>query len=63
MPELPDIAAYIAALEMRILGQTLERVRLASVFVLRTVDPPASSVEGKTVLELRSHRQAHCDWR
>ncbi|MGB9079114.1 MAG: DNA-formamidopyrimidine glycosylase family protein [Terracidiphilus sp.] len=53
MPELPDIAAYIAALEMRIVGQTLERVRLASVFVLRTADPPASSVEGKTVLELR----------
>jgi formamidopyrimidine-DNA glycosylase len=53
MPELPDIAAYITALEARILGQPLERVRLASVFLLRTVDPPLSSVEGRTVCELR----------
>ena len=53
MPELPDISAYIAALDARILGQTLEQVRLASVFVLRTVDPPVSSVEGKTVRALR----------
>jgi formamidopyrimidine-DNA glycosylase len=53
MPELPDIAAYITALEARILGQTLERVRLASVFLLRTVDPPLSSVEGKTVHAIR----------
>jgi formamidopyrimidine-DNA glycosylase len=53
MPELPDISAYITALEARILGQPLERVRLASVFLLRTVDPPLSSVEGKTVREIR----------
>jgi len=53
MPELPDIAAYIAALEARILNQPLERVRLASVFLLRTVDPPLSAVEGKTVRALR----------
>lgn len=53
MPELPDIAAYIAALEPRILGQTLQHVRLASVFVLRTVDPPVSAVEGKVVRTLR----------
>ena len=53
MPELPDITAYIAALEPRILGKTLERVRLQSVFVLRTVDPPIASVEGRTVSELR----------
>jgi formamidopyrimidine-DNA glycosylase len=53
MPELPDIAAYISALEARILGQPLERVRLASVFLLRTVDPPLSSVEGRTVREIR----------
>ena len=45
MPELPDIAAYITALEARILAQPLERVRLASVFLLRTVDPPLASVE------------------
>jgi formamidopyrimidine-DNA glycosylase len=53
MPELPDITAYIAALEPRILGQKLERLRLQSVFVLRTVDPPINSVEGQTVRELR----------
>jgi formamidopyrimidine-DNA glycosylase len=53
MPELPDITAYIAALEPRIAGKTLERVRLQSVFVLRTVDPPIASVEGRTVRELR----------
>src|SRR5580692_8133871 len=53
MPELPDISAYIGALKTRILGQPLERVRLASVFLLRTVDPPISSAEGKTVRELR----------
>jgi formamidopyrimidine-DNA glycosylase len=50
---LPDITAYIAALEERILGQTLEQVRLASVFLLRTVDPPLRSVEGRTVTGLR----------
>lgn len=53
MPELPDISAYIGALEARILGQPLERVRLASVFLLRTVAPPISAVEGKTVRGLR----------
>ncbi len=53
MPELPDIAAYITALEARILGQPLERVRLASVFLLRTADPPISAVEERTVRELR----------
>jgi len=53
MPELPDIAAYIAALEPCILGQPLERVRLHSVFVLRTANPPIESAEGRTVRELR----------
>ena len=53
MPELPDITAYIDALEARIVGQALERVRLASAFLLRTVQPPLNSVEGKTVRELR----------
>src|SRR3954466_5548812 len=53
MPELPDISAYITALETRILGQTLERVRLGSVFLLRTVDPPLTAVEGKMVRKLR----------
>ena len=53
MPELPDIAAYISALEPRIVGQPLERVRLASAFLLRTVQPPLASVEGRVVRELR----------
>jgi formamidopyrimidine-DNA glycosylase len=53
MPELPDITAYITAIEDRVLGQTLERVRLGSVFLLRTVDPPLSSVEGRTVRAIR----------
>ena len=53
MPELPDIAAYIHALEPRILGQSLQQVRLASVFLLRTVDPPLSTTEGRTVTALR----------
>jgi formamidopyrimidine-DNA glycosylase len=53
MPELPDITAYIAALESRIVGKTLEHVRLQSVFLLRTVDPPIASVEGRTVREIR----------
>ena len=52
MPELPDITAYIAALELRIIGQTLEHVRLGSPFLLRTVDPPLSNVEGLTVNRL-----------
>src|SRR5215472_5727795 len=53
MPELPDITAYITAIEARILGQTLEHVRLGSVFLLRTVDPPLSSVEGRNVTGVR----------
>jgi formamidopyrimidine-DNA glycosylase len=53
MPELPDIAAYITALESRIVGQRLERVRVLSTFLLRTADPPLSDVEGRLVRELR----------
>ena len=53
MPELPDISAYIHALESRLLGQTLERVRLGSAFVLRTVDPPTGAAEGHTITALR----------
>ncbi len=53
VPELPDISAYVAALEPRILGQKLEHVRLGSVFVLRTVDPPVSAAEGRTVTAVR----------
>jgi formamidopyrimidine-DNA glycosylase len=53
MPELPDIAAYISALEKRTIGQTLERVRLGSPFLLRTVEPPLSIAEGRVVKSLR----------
>src|SRR5271154_6959184 len=53
MPELPDIAAYLTALEERILGQPLEQVRVASAFLLRTAQPPLSAVEGKKARELR----------
>jgi len=53
MPELPDIAAYLKALETRVVGQPLMRVRLASPFLLRTVQPPVATVEGRVVRELR----------
>jgi formamidopyrimidine-DNA glycosylase len=53
VPELPDIVIYIEALEKRIAGQTLEGIRLVSPFLLRTVDPPLASAEGKRVRELR----------
>jgi formamidopyrimidine-DNA glycosylase len=53
MPELPDIAAYITALESRILGQPLQHIRLASPFLLRTAQPPLASAEGHTVEKLR----------
>ena len=53
MPELPDIAAYIGALESRIVGQPVKQIRLGSPFLLRTVQPPLASVEGRVVRELR----------
>lgn len=53
VPELPDIAAYIHALEPRIVARALERVRIASPFVVRTAQPPVSSVQGRTVREIR----------
>src|ERR1700691_336577 len=53
MPELPDIVAYVGALESRVIGQPLERVRLASPFLLRTIQPTVAEVEGRTVREIR----------
>lgn len=53
MPELPDIVTYISALEPRVLGQTLQRVRLASAFLLRTAQPPIATAEGRVVRQLR----------
>jgi formamidopyrimidine-DNA glycosylase len=53
MPELPDIAVYIEALETRILGQSLEAVRIVSPFLLRTATPALASASGKKVMQLR----------
>jgi formamidopyrimidine-DNA glycosylase len=53
MPELPDVTLYIEALAKRIQGQPLERVRLASPFLLRTVEPPIAAAEGRHVRRLR----------
>src|ERR1700756_2216418 len=53
MPELPDIVTYIAALESRIIGQRLIRVRVANTFLLRSAQPPIHEVEGRVVRELR----------
>ncbi len=53
MPELPDISAYISALEPRIVGQPLEGVRSAGISLLRTAQPPLASAAGRTVRELR----------
>jgi formamidopyrimidine-DNA glycosylase len=53
VPELPDVETYLAALEPRIVGTTLERVRLASPFVLRSVDPPITHAAGTRVTGLR----------
>lgn len=53
MPELPDIEAYLTALEARVVGQKLERVRIASPFLLRSVQPPVAAVEGRTVQKVQ----------
>jgi formamidopyrimidine-DNA glycosylase len=53
MPELPDVTAYLAALEPRIVGQPLTGIRIASPFLLRSVDPPLREAFGKTVVGLR----------
>lgn len=52
MPELPDILLYLHALRPRIVGRRVEAVRLASPFLLRSIEPPLSSVEGRTIVDL-----------
>jgi formamidopyrimidine-DNA glycosylase len=52
MPELPDILLYLHALRSRIVGHVVEHVRLASPFLLRSIDPPLSAVEGKSIVAL-----------
>lgn len=53
MPELPDIVAYIEALESRVLNQPIKDIRISSPFLLRSVEPPLSEASGKKVTELR----------
>jgi formamidopyrimidine-DNA glycosylase len=53
MPELPDISAYIGALESRIIGQPLQRIRLGSPFLLRTAQPPLAEADGRVVQGFR----------
>jgi formamidopyrimidine-DNA glycosylase len=53
MPELPDITVYIEALEGRVVGQPLEKIRLENIFVLRTAVPPIDSLVKRRVVELR----------
>ena len=53
MPELPDITLYVEALEKRILGEKLQAARIAHPFLLRTFEPPLSSLHGRRVVELR----------
>ncbi len=52
MPELPDITAYLSALEQRIVGQPLIQIRIASPFLLRTVQPPIEAIEGHIITSL-----------
>src|SRR5262245_10575331 len=52
MPELPDILLYLHALHPRIVGRRVEAVRLASPFLLRSIAPPLSSIEGRTIVGL-----------
>lgn len=53
MPELPEVELYLHALEARVLNQPIERVRIASVSLLKTVDPPVSEVNGKRITGVR----------
>ena len=53
MPELPDVTVYVESLERMVGGRVLERVRIASPFVLRSYDPPIAEAEGKAVLSVR----------
>jgi formamidopyrimidine-DNA glycosylase len=52
VPELPDILLYLHALRPRVVGHRITRVRLASPFLLRSIDPPLATVEGKTIIDL-----------
>src|SRR5687768_16411891 len=53
MPELPEVELYLKVLRDRIQGETLERIRVASISLLKTVDPPVTAVSGKRILAIR----------
>jgi formamidopyrimidine-DNA glycosylase len=53
MPELPDVTVYVELIAAKTIGRKIERVRIASPFVVRSVDPPVRDVEGKMVREIR----------
>ena len=53
MPELPDITVYVEALAARVLQQPMERLRIGNPFIVRTIAPPVSAVEGRRVIALR----------
>jgi formamidopyrimidine-DNA glycosylase len=53
MPELPDVTVYVELIAAKTVGRTIDRVRVASPFVVRSVDPPVSAAEGKTVRDVR----------
>ena len=53
MPELPDVTVYVELIAAKTVGRTIDRARIASPFVVRSVDPPVSAAEGKTVRDVR----------
>jgi len=53
MPELPDVTVYVERIEAKLIGREIQRVRIVSPFVLRSVDPPIQEVEGRRVREVR----------
>src|SRR5205823_2297080 len=53
MPELPDVVVYVEALQQRILGHTLEHVRIGTPFLLRSIQPAVKAAEGKIVRYVR----------
>src|SRR5258705_510350 len=61
MPELPDVVVYIESLRPRVVGRVLQRVRLASPFVLRSVTPPIREAEGRAVTGVRRIGNAYSD--
>ena len=52
MPELPDILLYLHALRPRVVGRQVQRIRLVSPFLLRSVEPPLTAIDGRTIVDL-----------